>query len=404
MYNKNNADSILERCLFETNGLHGMYNQSSSPQLSFCDFINNNTIQSLTRGGAMYNEESNPRITDSHFIDNVLDSDDGDLVWGSGGALYNWYSSPEILRCEFIGNRAVSGGAIANLASSPVIADCLFRNNSNKDSTDSHGGAIYNNSVSAPPISNSMFIGNSSYYGGAIYYALSYAEEPTATVVNSIFLNNSAFHNGGAIHSIFVGMKLHVSNSVFYGNTADSDGDGLGVGGAFYNDRADVSVVNSILWGNNGGEVENLFDHIPVLVQYSDVQGGYGVPADQNIDDDPLFVNASDEDFSLQPGSPCINKGTSVSADIILPELDIEGTSRPQGSEYDMGAYELVYLSGDLNMDGQIDLLDTVIVLRILVGLDPGTQISLLADLNADGRICIEEAINALREAQVSGE
>ena len=88
----------------------------------------------------------------------------------------------------------------------------------------------------------------------------------------------------------------------------------------------------------------------------------------------------------------------------ILPELDIEGTSRPQGSEYDMGAYELVYLSGDLNMDGQIDLLDTVIVLRILVGLDPGTQISLLADLNGDGRICIEEAINALREAQVSGE
>lgn len=51
---------------------------------------------------------------------------------------------------------------------------------------------------------------------------------------------------------------------------------------------------------------------------------------------DPLFVNSDAANFYLQQGSPAINKG------ILLTDVpvDKDGISRPQGSGYDIGAYE----------------------------------------------------------------
>jgi hypothetical protein len=51
---------------------------------------------------------------------------------------------------------------------------------------------------------------------------------------------------------------------------------------------------------------------------------------------DPQFLDAGSSDFQVISGSPAVDAGVE------LPTLatDIEGTSRPQGSGYDMGAYE----------------------------------------------------------------
>ncbi len=54
---------------------------------------------------------------------------------------------------------------------------------------------------------------------------------------------------------------------------------------------------------------------------------------------DPLFnlpAWGSDGDYRLQNGSPAIDSGSSNNA----PTIDINGVSRPQGSGYDIGAYE----------------------------------------------------------------
>jgi hypothetical protein len=50
---------------------------------------------------------------------------------------------------------------------------------------------------------------------------------------------------------------------------------------------------------------------------------------------DPLFVNASVNDFHLQLGSPAVNAGTELGVD-----RDLDGTPRPQGAGYDIGAFE----------------------------------------------------------------
>jgi hypothetical protein len=56
-----------------------------------------------------------------------------------------------------------------------------------------------------------------------------------------------------------------------------------------------------------------------------------------------LFVNAGGNNFHLSDTSPAVNAGTPVSG---VP-LDLEGTSRPQGSAIDIGAYEAVLCVGD---------------------------------------------------------
>ncbi len=51
---------------------------------------------------------------------------------------------------------------------------------------------------------------------------------------------------------------------------------------------------------------------------------------------DPKFVNASGADFHLQSSSPAIDKGMTLST----VTTDFEGTTRPQGPAYDIGADE----------------------------------------------------------------
>jgi hypothetical protein len=53
--------------------------------------------------------------------------------------------------------------------------------------------------------------------------------------------------------------------------------------------------------------------------------------------DAALFVDPAANDYHLKAGSPAIDSGTDLSADVTL---DIEGRARPAGSAFDIGAYE----------------------------------------------------------------
>jgi hypothetical protein len=60
-----------------------------------------------------------------------------------------------------------------------------------------------------------------------------------------------------------------------------------------------------------------------------------------SVSGDPMFVNYQGDgsgDYHLTALSPCIDKGISAGA----PSTDFDGVSRPQGTSYDIGAYEFV--------------------------------------------------------------
>jgi len=70
-----------------------------------------------------------------------------------------------------------------------------------------------------------------------------------------------------------------------------------------------------------------VFSGTPV-VNYSNVQGGWTGSGGNNIDADPLFVDAAgadttvgtdDDDLRLSAGSPCIDAGISIAG--ISPKL-----------------------------------------------------------------------------------
>jgi hypothetical protein len=96
-------------------------------------------------------------------------------------------------------------------------------------------------------------------------------------------------------------------------------------------------VTNSILWGDlTGGTPTEIRTSNGVVVEYSDVQGGFSGTG--NINADPLFVDAANGDTHLGAGSPCIDAGSGTASD--LPGTDLDGDARILGAGPDIGADE----------------------------------------------------------------
>ena len=134
-----------------------------------------------------------------------------------------------------------------------------------------------------------------------------------------------------------------------------------------------------------------------IIITYSDIQGGEaGIVTNDNgtvywlegnIDADPLFTDPENGDYTLQAGSPCIDTGTA----------DTDGDGYDDITDYfgqapDMGAYEFEgsALSGDLNGDGLLNILDVVVLVNIVLG---GSEPIDAGDLNGDGILNILDVV-----------
>ena len=79
----------------------------------------------------------------------------------------------------------------------------------------------------------------------------------------------------------------------------------------------------------------------------SGFQAAFPGQGQNSVNADPLFVGPASEDFQLQAGSPAVDKGTP---DLVYAAFrglygidiaeDLARTPRPQGSAWDLGAYE----------------------------------------------------------------
>jgi len=131
----------------------------------------------------------------------------------------------------------------------------------------------------------------------------------------NIAYNNILWGNRrGGIQIDYGVTNAQVYNNTVYGND--------GFGGVYigqYSSGADVR--NNIVHNNSGGVLTD---------------DGVNTTLSNNLTTNPHVINAVAGDFRLQADSPAIDAG------LVLPAVptDIEGISRPQGSGYDLGAYE----------------------------------------------------------------
>ncbi len=218
---------------------------------------------------------------------------------------------------------ASTQAALQLINSSPTIRNCTFSNNK--------ASAIKTKpSTSHMYINDCTFVSNSNFRGGAMYINGYFGKK--VYITNCTFKSNSASNAGGAIYSAYAGAK--VMNSTFTGNTAPN-------GRTICTDYSGESTItNSILW-NGTNEIYNMSTST-ASITYSVVTGGY--TGDGNLDTDPAFDPAGLQNNGgpvqtiaiLDTGS-AFNTGTATGA----PATDARGISRPQGREYDMGAFEI---------------------------------------------------------------
>jgi predicted outer membrane repeat protein len=169
-------------------------------------------------------------------------------------------------------------------------------------------------------------------------------------LTNVVFDGNTALLAwGGGIRNIFADVTL--LNATF------SNNDAYGSGGAISSQGGTNTITNSILWGNApaASQVFNL--NSSTLVSHSLIQGSggsgtgwnpsVGTDGGNNLDTDPMFVDAPGGNLRLNESSPAVNAGDSYAEG--LPSTDIDGNPRIIGADVDMGAYETQIITGISN-------------------------------------------------------
>jgi len=256
-----------------------------------------------------------------------------------------------VSNCTFDDCHADSGGAIAVEGDGfdLLVSDCTITN----CTADDDAGAIKFDNGDSILVVDRCVIANCSGGddGGAVKTGDSTG--PIVTISNTLFLNNS-----GGDESVVEGrFETHILNCTFVGNTAP-DGDGVVVERT--NDTnapfATMELVNNIFVDNvvnTGGAPVFFVREAGVfgsgltttnnLVFNNTADGGAGFALDGrltgngNFSDDPAFVDAPNDDYHLEAGSPAIDAGADLSA---VFTLDLDGDTRPDGAAFDIGAYE----------------------------------------------------------------
>jgi hypothetical protein len=182
---------------------------------------------------------------------------------------------------------------------------------------------------------------NASHLGGGIYIELS--DIASANLNNNTIWGNSAVDNGGGIwlslnHDLD---RAYFYNNIILNNTLD--------GGFTVKD--DLYILND---GNNNNVPSPVFlyNNDLDLLNGVTIQNTHSVIYSNNLNNEnPLFVDSTNNNYHLTASAPCIDAGTSVNP----PDDDIDGDLRPQGAGYDIGADE--YMS-EISIDTIIDFFE----------------------------------------------
>ena len=231
------------------------------------------------------------------------------LHWGGG--IYCLNSSPTIKGNIITENHGPMnredgyGGGIGCVSSNAIITGNIIKSN---DTFAGGGISVYS---SQPRVFSNLIYDNQAVAGGGV-----------VLLYGGLLLNNTITNNGAQIGgNIFARPNVGSGNNMIVNNIICN---AQNAGGLYWDATSEYNAIayNNI-WGNADGD-------------YPDGLNQTGV--NHNISQDPMLADVNNNDFHLNPYSPCINAGTNSYT--TTGEKDIDGQPRVLSSYIDIGADE----------------------------------------------------------------
>ncbi len=291
-------------------------------------FLNNSIKGSSTRGGGLCGIGTGGIITNNIFRYNYIDENSGQF---RGAAIAYKTSSTDI---EITGNLFIE-----NI--SPI------------NTTDASGAvSIMDSWENRVIIDRNFFLNNEAKVGAGLFVRRGY----NLLVTNNVFYGNSAEYGGvmnlynpdtdkGLNNAGRTYLRAGIINNTFAFNTASYEGGVL----RFVGTHTPPIIFNSIFWGNtapNGPDIINSTEEKIViyytLINETEISGVW--TGEHNINEDPLLEPG--DSLCHINGGPCQDAGIDelevVGVIYPAPDIDYEGTPRPQGQYWDIGADECI--------------------------------------------------------------
>lgn len=260
-----------------------------------------------------------------------------------GGGIYAFLSkSVTLTNNAFAGNSASSAGAALYVDTAPLaVSDTTFIGNQPTGgyaTTVTHAGDI--TGAGAATFTRCTFTGNR---GPSLFASLD-----TCVVRDSLFAGNTYTGSGTAI-SAGLKAKLSLLHVTVADNVA-TDGGSLAAAISVFSDTGGtLTIRNSILWNNSGGNFSNTVEGRQLMVtttatavslDYNTIQGlaTFSSKGTGNLAADPFFVDSANGNYRLSTYSDVIDRGSA--AYDLAGETDLDGNVRNQADAPDLGAYE----------------------------------------------------------------
>jgi hypothetical protein len=339
----------------------GIYVEDTDLHVSGCTIIDNvGTRENQGLGGGIYSYYSNLIVESTQIVSNVANADPASSSPSIGGGIYALAGTATLAENQIVDNVAhVSftgrGGGIGLVSVMDVqmMGNVIRDNWAVRGTISGYGGGVYietatwfflvNNRIEGNRatggsgglgggvhlaygnghLTGNTIISNTAGGGGGVYVRSS---NPITLSNNLVVRNRAGFLGGG----VYAGSStLPADQLVLVNNTIADNGD-TGIGGWKY---VELTLTNNLIAGHTTG--------ISATAPASAT-----ITADTNLfwnTSDPITgTNAILQDpllapgYGLRPGSPAVDKGLTIP----WLTVDLEGTACPQGSAYDVGAFE----------------------------------------------------------------